>query len=235
MLRTAIIEDSAEDTRLLQAHLQRFYAETGEAFHATCYADPATFLTEYAGGFDLVLMDIELPGMNGMDCARRLREIDGGVTLIFVTNLARYAVHGYEVNALDFIIKPVRYPVFSMKLKRAVNSIRRNQERYLNLNIKGGFVRVEVSRVFFLEVQRHYITYHTEQGDYVVRETLKAAEEKLAGCHFARASASYLVNLRHVRMLVDGCIHMADDDIYLSRSCKQDFMKSLADYMGGNF
>ncbi len=234
MFTAAIVEDRNEDASLLQAHLKRFCDETGEDFRATRYDDPASFLAAQAGGFDLVLMDIDLPGMNGMECARRLRETDSGATLIFITNLARYAVHGYEVNALDFIIKPVTYPVFSMKLKRAVNSIRRSREQYLNLNIKGGLVRIEVSRVYYLEVMRHYITYHTEQGNFVVRETLKAAEEKLTGCHFARASVSHLVNLQHVRLLMNGCIHMADGDIYLSRSHKQDFMKALADYMGGN-
>ncbi len=235
MLKVAIVEDNAGDAQRLKTYLQCFCVEADEKLTVICFRDPASFLEEYAEGFDLVLMDIDLPGMTGLDCARRLRCVDSGVTLIFVTNLARCAVQGYEVNALDFIVKPVKYPLFSMKMKRAVNSIRKNQKRYLNLNVKGGFVRVEVSQILYLEVQRHYITYHTEDGNYIVRETLKAAEQKLTGCHFVRASVSHLVNLQHVKMLLDGCIRMPDGEIYLSRSCKTSFMKALADYMGGNF
>lgn len=234
MVRTAIVEDNVDDIRLLKSHLQRFHAETGEAFSVTCYQDPASFLAEYGDKYDLVLMDVDMPGMSGFDCARCLREIDSSVTLIFITRLARYALSGYEVNALDFILKPVGYPMLAMKLKRAVNTIQKTRERHLNLSIKGGFVRIAVSQVFYLEVQRHYITYHTQRGDFVVRETLKAAEEKLAGCHFARTSVSHLVNLRHADFITNGCIHMKDSDIYISRSCKTQFMKALADYIGGN-
>lgn len=234
MVRIAIVEDDPEDVLTLEYHLERFFAETNEAYRSILYRDPESFLKGFGGDTDLVLMDIGLPGMSGMDCARSLRQIDGGVTLIFITNLARYAVHGYEVGALDFIVKPVSYSAFSMKMRRAMGSIRRNQESCIHLDIKGGFVRLDVSQIIYLDVQKHYITYHTELGSFLVRESLKAAEKKLEPFHFIRANASCLVNPRHVRLLVDGCIHMADGDIYLSRSCRASFMKSLADYMGGN-
>ncbi len=234
MIRISLVEDDPGDAKILKEFLQQYSSETAEQISISLYQDPVRFLSEYSGSCDLVLMDIELPEMTGMECARRLRKLDGAVPLIFITNMARYAIHGYEVGAMDFMVKPVSYPSLQMKLRRAFNQILKTREHFLNLNLKNGFVRIPVSEIFYLEVQRHNLTYHTEQGNFVVRETLKSAYEKLAPYHFVHASNSYLINLRHVNYLSDGCIHMNDTDIYLSRSCKASFMKSLSDYLEGN-
>lgn len=104
MMRVAIVEDEAESAAVLQAHFARYGKERGCTFAADVYADAESFITGYRPDYDLVLFDIEMPGMNGMKGAQKLREVDPYVPIVFVTNMARYAVKGYSVGAIDFIV-----------------------------------------------------------------------------------------------------------------------------------
>lgn len=112
MFKTAIVEDNSVDAGKLKDFLERFAAKSGEVFITTVFKDAADFLNGYKQIYDMVFMDIELPGINGMEAAHKLRTVDGKVTLIFVTNMARFAVKGYEVDAADYVVKPVHYGEF---------------------------------------------------------------------------------------------------------------------------
>ena len=131
MLNIAIVEDDPQAAGLLTDYLDRYAQERGISCNSVIFNDAVDFLTGYKASFDLVFMDIELPGLDGMEAARRLREMDRSVILIFVTNMANFAVKGYEVDALDFIVKPVTYFPFSIKLDRAVKRLESRQEREL--------------------------------------------------------------------------------------------------------
>lgn len=233
MIRTALVEDNPADVLRVKQILERYTAEFHEQFQVAVYDRPELFLQQYRP-FDLVLMDIELPGLNGMETARRMRKQDELATLIFITNLAQYAIHGYEVNALDFVLKPVSYYSFSMKLKRAVKTVHKLQDTDLNLNTASGYVRVAASEVLYVEVQKHYLTYHTETGAYTVRDTMKTAEEQLAPLHFVRCNNCYLVNLRHVRSVCDSDVRVGQTQLRISRPRRAEFLQQLTDYLGGN-
>lgn len=234
MLRTAIVEDNASDAQKIYDILMRYTDEAGLRFHVDIYQDPLDFLQNYKAQYELIFMDIELPNITGMEAARRLREIDSLVTLIFVTNMAQYALNGYEVDALDFVLKPVRYDPFVMKLKKAVRNVKRVTHKELYLNAVGGYKRLLISQILYIEVQKHYLTYHTEEGEFTVRGTMKAAEEKLLDENFVRCSNSYLVNLRHVTMVQKNFVEVGADLLPISRSLKADFLKKLTSYLGGS-
>ena len=89
------------------------------------------FLEAYRPDFDLVFLDIELPLLNGIETARRLRELDSVVALVFITNMEQYAVNGYEVDALDFVVKPINYYRFSSMMRKALRIIARKEEKAL--------------------------------------------------------------------------------------------------------
>ena len=122
MRNVAVIEDEKSASDALGQHLKRYGAETGEEFKIYVFPDAETFLQNYKADYDVVFMDIELPGMNGMTAARELRKLDGKVVLVFVTNMSQFAVGGYEVGAFDFILKPVNYSSFFLT---DVSSLRR--------------------------------------------------------------------------------------------------------------
>ena len=126
MLRVAIVDDEAEVRSELAGMVARFSEEKGEQIVAACYADGKEFLASGATE-DIVLLDIEMDQVNGMDTARVLRKAGITSEIIFVTNMAQYAIKGYEVSAIDFIVKPVRYTSFSFKFGRAVEAASRKK------------------------------------------------------------------------------------------------------------
>lgn len=107
MLKIAIVEDEEEEVALLEEGIKRFFAESGTEYITAVFRNGMKFLEGYRGDCDVVLMDIEMPLLDGFRTAQKLREIDPSVTLIFITNMPNYAVKGYEVDALGFIVKPV--------------------------------------------------------------------------------------------------------------------------------
>ncbi len=120
MLHVAVVEDNDRDAEYLLSPLKRYGRENNMEIEAKRYVNGILFLEQYRGDFDLVFMDIDMPAMNGMNTAKALREMDAHVVLIFVTALARFALNGYEVDAFDFIVKPLQYNFFSSNMSSAV-------------------------------------------------------------------------------------------------------------------
>ena len=187
MLRCAIVEDSPRELEHLKECLARYSAERDIPLETTAFGDAASFLEHYRADYDIVFMDIELPGINGMEAAHRLREIDQQVILIFVTNMAQFAVKGYEVDALDYIIKPAQYGPLSIKLDRAAQRWRAAAESVM-VALPTGTQRLLLWEIYYIEVQGHKLTYHTEKGQLPGTGTLQDAEQRLHGKGFLRCN-----------------------------------------------
>ena len=143
MFNIAIVDDEPEAIKILENYLARFSKENGCEFHYASYKNPVAFLENSKQAYDLVFLDIEMPDMSGMDAARKFREYNVSSALIFVTNMAQYAIEGYSVNADDFIVKPISYYDFAMKLARVLNKLnRREVEKVTDTN---GLTAVKVS------------------------------------------------------------------------------------------
>lgn len=138
MIEIAMVEDEAEAADLLRSYIDRYSKENEKMFAVTRYDSAIAFLTDYKPKFDLIFMDIELPDLNGMEASRKLREIDRTTALIFVTNMAQFAIKGYEVEALDFVVKPVSYYNFALKMQKAIDRIESNREREIHITLVGG-------------------------------------------------------------------------------------------------
>ena len=106
--------------KILQDYILRYSEEKQEPLAVECFENGLNFISDYKASCDIALMDIEMPHMNGLDTARKLREFDSQIPLIFITNMAQYAINGYEVQALDFMVKPIEYFNFSLKLDKAI-------------------------------------------------------------------------------------------------------------------
>ena len=125
MLQVALVEDSGDAAETVKAYLDRLSAEKGLECRLVWFDNPVNFLEKYSVDYDIIMLDIQMPGMNGMDLARKIRERNATVPLIFITNMAQYAIKGYEVDASDFIVKPVSYFDFALKFERVVKKLDR--------------------------------------------------------------------------------------------------------------
>lgn len=109
MIRIAMVEDEAAVREQLMGYVQRYTRQYGTEFSVTEFADGVDILENYRPVYDIVFLDVEMKHLDGMETARRIRALDADVVLIFITNMAQYAIKGYAVGALDYVLKPVPY------------------------------------------------------------------------------------------------------------------------------
>ena len=167
MLRIAIAEDDDQEAKVLNGCLNKYAQEHKSVFSIQRFSDGAAFLSAEKAIFDLVFMDVEMPFMDGLKTAEKLREKDSQTVLVFVTKLFQYAVNGYEYNAADYIIKPIRFASFSLKMEKIGKRCQHDTEKYIQLKYSGGFKRLPLSALSYVELQGHRIVYHTDDGELV--------------------------------------------------------------------
>ncbi|SKB87744.1 two component transcriptional regulator, LytTR family [Lachnospiraceae bacterium] len=233
MINIAVVDDSAEDRKILTDTLKRFTAEQKISANIVAYQNGEDAINDTAQSFDIFCLDIDMPGFDGIDLAKKIREYDSEVVIVFVTNMAQMAIMGYEVRAMDFILKPIEYYAFSMKMQSIFNIIDKKKSKNLILNLSEGMVRISTDDLYYAEIKGHYLFYHTKSGIYQQRSTISELEEKLTGLSFAKCNQCYLVNLKHVRAVKKDDVDVGGDWLKISRPRKKAFLQSLANYMGG--
>lgn len=233
MIRIALVDDDPDCRKQTDGFAVRFGKENGEEISIDCFSDGLDFLERYDSSYTAVFMDVDMPYMNGLDVARKLREKDDSVPLIFMTNMAQYAIKGYEVNAIDYVVKPVFYGTFADKLKKALKNNERRADYNFTVVKKEGKVRLQISDIYYIEVMNHRITYHTVNGTVENTGALSRLEKELAPHHFCRCNTCYLVNLRFVTGATESEVYVGGDALAVSRSRKKAFFTALAEYRGG--
>ena len=228
---SAVFVDHREDAcRLIRENLKKTHLEQRGTVVRGDYMD---YLNRCGRKFDVILLDISMPVLNGMEVAKRLRAIDSDVVLLFVTNLAQYAIRGYEVRAFDYILKPIHYFPFSQRLSRAVGRVKSKTKNYLVLNAREGMQKLDVNTIFYVESRDHDLIFHTESGIFTLGGTMKDVEQRLQPYSFFRCNKGYLVSLRHVDSVQDGCALVHGQKLLISRTRKNEFMEALINYVGG--
>lgn len=235
MLKISIIEDEPSAQEVLKTYLEKYGKEKGAEFDISCYGDALSFLESYKKGSDIIFMDIELPNLNGMDAAMRLRESDNTAVLIFVTNMAQFAVKGYEADALDFVVKPVSYPAFSMKMDKALRAVGNSAARSINITLPGRVVRLDIRQLRYVEVMGHKLYYHTETETFEGRGSMNAEEQRLKEYNFMRCNSCYLVNPIQVKQVGRDGVEMHGGDVLpISHLRRKSFLAEFAAYIGEN-
>lgn len=120
MIHIAIVEDEEKYRKQLREYIEQYCEKSGKQIQTSFFQDGEDIIENYTADFDLIFMDIQMRFMDGMTAAREIRKLDKKVILMFITSIATYAIEGYEVDALDYILKPLSYNMFEQKLNRAL-------------------------------------------------------------------------------------------------------------------
>ena len=233
MIHIAIVDDEEGYVEQIRQYLAQYERESGESVKISVFYDGDSIVHKYRSQYDIILMDVEMRFMDGMSAAEEIRKNDAEVVIIFITNTPQYAIRGYAVEALDYLLKPISYFAFSQCLGRAIKRMKNRMSKAIAVNIKGGTARFDISDIYFVESRGHSMIYHTTTGEYEAVSTMKETEDMLAESGFFRASKWYLVNLSHVEGFKDGYAILADTRLAVSRAKKKEFLEALTAYWGG--
>lgn len=231
MVRIAIVDDDAEDAACLREYLDRYRRERGVALGVTVFTDGESLVQSYRAEYDIILMDVEMRLMDGMTAAGEIRKVDPQVVIIFITNMAQYAIRGYTVDALDYVLKPVGYFAFTQRIDRALRRMERRTGRFIAVNLKGRTKKLDVARIWYVEVRDHSLIYHTDEECFTAPGAMKDAETSMAPGSFFRCGKGYLVNLEHVEGFRDECAVVHGELVPVSRARKKEFLDRLNDYI----
>lgn len=233
MVRVAVVEDEKVYSDELIGFIRRYAKEKDILMDIVLFENGMDFdeyIDSHSERFDIVFMDIKMPYVNGLSSAKHLRACDPYVSIIFTTVMMQYATRGYEVDALDYMVKPIRYLNLSIKLDKAMTRIVRNKAVITLPAQDGGLVRVPASDIYYVESQDHYCLFHTKQGDMLKLISLSTVEETLREEGFLRCSNSFLINPVYVTRMTNTTIVIREREISISRRKHKEFMQEIARY-----
>ncbi len=236
MLSIAVVDDEKTFIDQICRYIDRYAAETGIETSVTCFQDGIDIAEDFRSKWDLIFLDIQMKHLNGLDTARRIRSCDRDVIIVFITTMAQYAINGYEVDAFDYVLKPLEYPQFALRMRKAVKEAdKKKAHAWLYLKKWSDWVKVSTDDLLYIEVSGHTLKYVTAEGTYGKRAKISDAEEELAGQSFSRCSLSYLVNLKRIDRIARDSVIIGPYELPISRNRKKEFLQAFTDYLEAGF
>ena len=243
MVRIGIVDDEADARRQISEAIERFAAEKNLELEVRSYSGAGAYLADKDNLFDILYLDIDMPGMSGMEIAATIRQTDQSLVIIFCTNLQQFAVNGYEVSALGFLVKPIEWYPFQLYLERALKAVavrtRLRSKSGKRIVVKDGAASrvVDVANLACIEVRKHnllYVVRDRASGREAVlqsRGSMRDLAAELTPYGFARCSASFLVNLNYVTAVNGADVYLGERVLPIGRTYKDSFKREFARHL----
>ena len=231
MINVCIVEDEAEQANLLKNYISRYGKEHGEEFSIVYLPDGMDLVDDYKGQFDIILLDIQMKHLDGMAAAEKIRQVDSDVIIIFITSTVQYAVQGYAVDALGYVLKPVPYLQFEQLFVKATQRVAAKQKHvYVKVAVDDKQIKLDCDSIHYIESQRNNVILHCSDHDYVTAGPLKRFEEMLSEHGFSKCHNAYVVNLSYVEAVQkEEVLLTSGEALPISRARKKEFMAALTE------
>lgn len=230
MLLVSIIDPSKEDVTHLSALIERYFRRSGTAYVQRVYQSGMEFVRS-AENSDIVFLETNLEKLDGLETARIIRKLGSEAQLIFVARGAEMAIHGYSVDALDYLLKPVEPAAVERALDKAVRRLSSRSCAYLALKLPNGTASISTNDITYVEVFDHNLVYHTTGGDYTVRGRLGDVYEQLDHDYFLACNRSFIVNLRYVTEICTDHVILNGTKISVSKSHRKEIQSRFSAFM----
>lgn len=233
MLHIAICDGEADFVKHLTTIIQQYAAETGEEIKITPFCDGMELIKRYDTTLDLIFLDIQMRLLDGLHTAQRIRELDERVGIIFLTTLTQYGLEGYQYQAADYIIKPIKYVRLKAELNQWLKKHRQDDSPSIIVINDSGKYKIVLKSLRYVETFNRKLLLHTEQENIVSYKSMKEMEQELSQAGFARCHTSYLVNLFYVKGVQKLEITLITGErIPISQPKRKAFMEQLTRYWG---
>ncbi len=229
-IRVALCDDEETVREYLGRLLEEWKERQNDQLQIEYFESAESFLFQYEEDkrWQLLILDIEMGKMNGVELAKKVREHNKEVQILFVTGYMDYISDGYEVEALHYLLKPVTKEKLFSVLDRARERMKKS-EKALFLQGSDETVRIPYYEIRYVEVQHNYVTIHAAE-DYTVKKTLSELEEEL-GDGFFRTGRSFLVNLKCVKRITKKEVSLKDGMVIpLSRGMYEKINREIIRY-----
>lgn len=233
MRNIAIVEDNDQYALVITEYINNFMKENNIELNIIRFNNADDFLANYQQIYSVILMDIQMPGIDGMNASYELRKIDKTVSIIFITSMVQFAQKGYEVNAVSFMLKPINYYDFALKFKKALDISLMNQNRNITLNTKNGICRISTDKIMYVEIIKHKLIYHLVDELIEMTGVLSEVEERLNEYGFLRCNQCYLVNPKFIVAVKGKEVIIGNEYLQISRPRYNQFMKDLTNWFAG--
>jgi DNA-binding LytR/AlgR family response regulator len=232
MVNICIVEDELDAAHLLKSYINKYGEAKHQKFEVTHLSDGMDLVDDYKGQFDIILLDIQMKFLDGMAAAEKIRKLDSDVVIIFITSTVQYAVQGYAVDALGYVLKPVPYTQFEQIFDKAIIRVQaRQQHVYIKVSIDDGRqLKLDCNNVIYIESQRNNVIIHCLDNSYVTQGPLKRFDEMLMQHGFSKCHNAYLINLSCVHAVQKEEVVLSNDvTLPISRARKKEFMAALTE------
>lgn len=233
MFKIAVCEDEKDQRELIKDYLTKILDEINLSYEIITFSSGEELFENYPNDVDIFVLDILMDEINGMDIARKIREIDDkNVEIIFTTSLVDYIQEGYEVRAYRYLLKPLKYEDLKKHITSCINEIS-NRNKYILVDNKSSILKIKVNEITYIEIKKRNMTIYTTRGNYQIKSTMDKIEKDLENHNFYRCHKSFLVNMEYVDNIKQYIAKLENkEEVPISRHRFKDFKIKFFRSMG---
>ena len=225
--RIAICDDEQNQIEYITSIVASWSAHEGHGCEIRTFASAEAFLFEYEEdkAYDILLLDVEMKNMNGIELAKRIRKDNNRAEIIFITSHFEFVGEGYEVDALHYLIKPISLEKLTQVLTKATEKLS-VEPLSVVISSDGETVKLYESDILYVESFLHYIVIHTKDNEYKIKENISVFENKVSDV-FYRIHRSYLVSLKYITRISRTSVNIGNTELPLSRGKYDDINRAF--------